>query len=198
MPVVREFRKPNHTPYDLAFLLQATEEDYYAKADPSLCRDALSYQATRFAHLEPMMEHLALGPDDVFVDYGCGKGRIVCYVALQGIVRKVVGVELRQELAEYARARIREIRPATPIEIVHQDAATYTSRDGTVFYLFNPFGQITLQRVLRNIHDSIEANPRPVRIVYNNCVHGDCLDEAGWLVRAGGISGTDIAVWRSR
>jgi cyclopropane fatty-acyl-phospholipid synthase-like methyltransferase len=198
MAGARLFKKPNHTSYDLAFLLKETEEEYSAKEDMSRYRDALNYQATSFIHLEAMTEYLSLDVGDVFVDLGCGKGRTVCFVALQGAIRKAVGVELRQELAEHARRKIREIRPSTPVEIHRQDAAEFESPEGTIYYMFNPFGASTVQQVIRNIEKSRTINPRQVRIVYNNYVHCDCLDRAGWLVREGQISDTDIAVWRSK
>lgn len=182
---------------DLAFLIRETEEEYYTHDDASTYRDALNYQATRSSHLVPMAEYLQLRKDDVFVDYGCGKGRVVCFMALHDI-KRVVGVELRKELAGFAREKIREIGPATPVDIYEQDAATFYSPDGTIFYLFNPFGVETVKRVLRNIHRSFEAHPRTLRIVYNNSIYSNWLDSADWLAREGRILETDMVVWRSR
>jgi precorrin-6B methylase 2 len=193
---IRTLRKPNQYP-DLAFLIQETEEEYYTREDTSTFQDALNYQATRSGHLQPMVEYLGLRKDDVFVDFGCGKGRIVCFVAMHDI-RKVVGVELRSELADFARRRTRTIKTVAPVEIYHQDAAGFYSADGTIFYLFNPFGEETVKRVLHNIRRSVDATPRTVRIVYNNSIHSNWLDGADWLVREGHIPDTDIFVWRNR
>ena len=47
------------------------------------------------------MNYLKLDANDVFVDLGCGKGRAVFLAAAQKL-KKVIGVELRKELADIA------------------------------------------------------------------------------------------------
>src|SRR3546814_17646154 len=61
------------------------------------------------------------GPNDVVMDFGCGKGRVVAFFATKG-VRKSMGVEFRGELAEMARANGADLRGRTSeIEILHGD-----------------------------------------------------------------------------
>lgn len=183
--------------YDLALLFEDTAEEYYTREDTSLFEDAFNYQPTERRHLEAMCEYLRLGERDVFVDLGCGKGRVVYFVALQN-VKKVVGVELRRTLAEFARRKASEITTLAPVDIVHGDAARFFSPDGTVFYLFNPFGPGTVREVIGNIRKSYIACPRPIRIVYNNTVHSWHLDNADWLEKEGRIPGTVTWVWRTK
>ncbi|MHB9154869.1 MAG: SAM-dependent methyltransferase [Endomicrobiales bacterium] len=182
---------------DLAFMMRNTEEEYYPVEDDSIHEDAACYQATAGSHVEAMLEYLRLGPEDVFVDLGCGKGRVMCRVAMER-VKKVVGVELRKELYEAAREIMRGVRPVSPVEVYQEDAAGFLSTDGTVFYLFNPFGGNTVREVVKNIRESLRLNPRSIRIVYNNCVHGEYLESADWLVKEGRVPGTVTWVWRSK
>jgi SAM-dependent methyltransferase len=193
----RTLVKPGQGILDIAHLLQSTEEEYYPLDDESVYEDALCYQATRDRDLWRMAEYLAMGRDDVFVDFGCGKGRVVCFAALQGI-KKVIGVELRKELAEFVQWYVRTRTLPVPVEIYNGDAATFMSDEATIFYLFNPFGQKTVREVVNNISESLAVHPRGIRIVYNNCVYARCLDNTGWLVREGQIPGTPIYVWKNR
>jgi hypothetical protein len=45
--------------------------------------------------------------------------------------------------------------------------------DLTVAYLFHPFQGETLEVVLQNIADSIDRNPRRVRLIYVHPFYGD-------------------------
>lgn len=196
MPGKQTLVEPDRADTDLASLFKETAEEYYPWEDTSIFEDAFCYQPTERRHLEAMREYLRLGPQDVFVDLGCGKGRVVYFVAMER-VKKVVGVELRGELAEFARNKAPAVRTRAPVEIRHEDAAKFFSPDGTVFYLFNPFGPGTVQEVIANIHRSYAANPRRIRIVYNNTVHSVYLENADWLHKEGRIPGTVTWVWRT-
>ena len=63
---------------------------YYIQFELSESGDAVGYSATRYRELEITVDHLKLNADDVLIDYGCGKGRVVFFVAAQKI-RKVIG-----------------------------------------------------------------------------------------------------------
>jgi cyclopropane fatty-acyl-phospholipid synthase-like methyltransferase len=90
---VREAR-PNLRDGDLTSLMKYTEEDYYPEDDSSVYEDALCYQPTRQHHLQEIADYLQPSPRDVFVDLGCGKGRMICFMARYRL-RKIIGVELR-------------------------------------------------------------------------------------------------------
>lgn len=188
---------PRFTEGDLARILGSTDDICHPPQDTSAHADAQGYQPTRYWQLERMTAALGLNESDVFVDLGCGKGRVVCYIALNRL-RKVVGVELRRDLAAVAADNVRRLAPPTPVEIVCRDVADFRSPDGTVFYMFNPFGRRTVEAVAANIRASWEDRPRPIRIVYNNSVHGACLDALDWLDPAGSLGETGIRVWRVR
>jgi len=196
MPSGKTLLKPGLEKDELVYLLKNTEDDYYPTDDMSLYEDALCYQPTRFNQLQEMVNCLDLKKEDVFVDFGCGKGRVVCFMAMQEI-RKVIGIELRRELVEQAIKNAKELNPGIPVEIIQGDSATFYSEEGTIYYMFNPFGQDTVKCVLNNISDSLKDNPRQIKIVYNNPVYGYYLDQLDWLERAGDIGYTGIRIWQS-
>jgi precorrin-6B methylase 2 len=176
--------------------MKYTEEDYYPEDDSSVYEDALCYQPTRQHHLQEIADYLQPSPRDVFVDLGCGKGRMICFMARYRL-KKIIGVELRPELAEIARRTVEALAPVTPVIVCQEDAATFETDEGTIYYLFNPFGAATVREVIINIRESLTLNPRAVRIVYNNIVHAQLLDTEPWLRREGEISSTGIWVWKN-
>lgn len=165
--------------------------------DISLHRDGIAYQPTPYDVLEKTLKFLKLGPDDVFVDLGCGKGRPV-FLAATRKLKKIIGVELRKDLADIAIQNIKQARLLnTPVEIVNADVSLFDVKDGTVFFMFNPFGQETLAKVIDNIKGSILANPRGVRIVYYGGGHQGLLDKQDWLVCEGGVAENSVRAWHS-
>jgi cyclopropane fatty-acyl-phospholipid synthase-like methyltransferase len=122
-----------------------------------------------------------LQPDDIFYDIGCGHGRVLCYVA-QNRLRKCVGVEINHEFADRARrnavtANGREVS----IEIREGNAAEMNYSDGTIFFLFNPFGEETMKRFLHSVKVSLASNHRIVRFIYARPNHRCVLAETKWI-----------------
>jgi SAM-dependent methyltransferase len=136
-----------------------------------------------------------------FYDVGCGKGRALCVMARQPF-KKVVGIELREELCHVARDNAANLRGRrAPIEIVCADAVEADISDGHVYFLYNPFGRSTLSRVLDNIERSLVGSPRRVNIVYYNAVCEDLFSSRSWLERYHVLptfSGVPISMWRNR
>lgn len=147
--------------------------------------DSETYGATSYAHLEKIFASVVLSPDDVFVDIGCGRGRVTAFAALHR-PKKVIGLEIVADFAAQARAAGKKVsaRTGVPIEICQADAAVFCIADGTVYFMYHPFGPRTLQEVLDNIRKSLETHPRRVRIVYHNPIHDTAFADAGWLIKS--------------
>jgi precorrin-6B methylase 2 len=168
--------------------------------------DAKGNEASRYTHLRKALDYLDITPDDVFVDFGCGKGRVLAFAAIKR-PRRVVGVELVEKYAEIARANAHTLtrKLKVPVEVRTGDAAFCSIDDGTIYYLFNPFGTSTLQSVLDNIRKSLETNPRRVRIAYYNPSHEVLLGRIEWLEKVHQIqsqslvAGTiSISIWQNK
>jgi len=143
--------------------------------------DSTGYEPTYYHILSLLLRYV--GPDDTFVDVGCGKGRVLWFIATRRRLRKAIGVEIEPELAQLARENMKKARLRTPVTIIEADASQVDLSEGTVYYLFNPFGRETLLRFLGNIERSLQINPRVIRIVYLNPKLGQILDDANWLHR---------------
>jgi hypothetical protein len=164
-------------------------------ADPTLFNDSHVCDATPYGSIERMLARLEFNGNDVFIDLGCGKGRVVCSVAARKKIKKVVGIEARKEIFALASENVNNLKiRMSPIAVVNADVATCDLSAGTIFYMFSPFGIATQTEVLKNIRESLRVNPRQVRIV---CYAGPDLgtpEEATWLHWWNG-SDDSITVW---
>lgn len=149
---------------------------YLDPANPDSCCSTLSYRGTH-----AVLQYLDLGPDDVFVDIGCGKGRVLCCAALRPL-RAVIGIEMNPAAVCAARENAARMRGRiAPIEVIAGDARAADYGTATALYLFNPFGADVLGAVLDRIEDTMAHNPRAVRIAYTYPRQSHVLAQCGWL-----------------
>jgi predicted RNA methylase len=114
-------------------------------------------------------------------------------------LKKVIGVELDKEIYAIAQKNLYNLRiNKTHIELLNIDAVNFDVKEVTIFYMFNPFGYKTLEKVLNNIRESLVINPRNIRIVYYGPIFGHLLDKQNWLIREGKIEDDNCLVWRSK
>jgi SAM-dependent methyltransferase len=121
----------------------------------------------------------------VFVDYGCGKGRVLALAAERAFLR-VEGVELSEDLHRLALRNIAEARRSgalrAPVLMHHQDATEYElPKEPLVIYLFNPFGEKVITRVLDAIQATLRDTPRDAHVIYANAIHRHCFDRSPCL-----------------
>jgi SAM-dependent methyltransferase len=127
------------------------------------------YLPTAWHVLPRVLRYVGVSDSDTFIDFGCGKGRVV-HQAAKRPFRRVIGVEISPDLAEIARtgleARKHQHR-CRNVEIVVSDVTKYrVPNDLTIAYFFRPFEGETLDALLRGIVDSIDRHPRCVRLIY--------------------------------
>lgn len=158
------------------------------------------YQPSAYRSIFKVLDALDLQPSDVFVELGCGKGRVTCCAAMRNVAR-VIGVEDMPELAAIAEENARRMRGRRrPVRIIAGNAEGFDFREGTVFYMFNSFGPETLRRVLAKIERGVLECPRAIRIAYLAPMHEGALGEASWLRRVGAVRTIEgeASIWSSR
>lgn len=163
--------------------------------------ERINYRPTGWRSLKPVFRRVPTSADDVFIDFGSGKGRVVLEAARHPF-RRVIGVEVSPQLHEIAKRnlqRSRQRRRCRTIELVNSDALECPVPDDvTVAYFFNPFRGRTFETVTRRLAESVERNPRRLTIVYMNPLEEQTLLKAGArLVERIGDSANDIARSRS-
>ena len=53
-----------------------------------------SYEALQF-----FFDQVPLRADDIFVDVGCGKGRVMNFLLKKGVTNRIIGIELDPQIA---------------------------------------------------------------------------------------------------
>jgi len=142
----------------------------------------VDYEPTPWRVLGRMLRNHEIAQDDVFIDFGCGKGRVIVQAAAYPF-RKIIGVELSRDLVEVAKGNVERSLPTLRcknIELVNSDVLDYEIPDDvTVVYFFNPFEGDVFRRVIDKLVASLRRRPRSMRIIYTNPVEEETLLRAG-------------------
>jgi SAM-dependent methyltransferase len=167
-------------------------------------KHSMRYQATKIRPLRKLMKILRFPENSVFLDIGCGKGRVLLVASEYGF-KKVLGVEFTHDLCEIARRNIYLYRRhnvlTSDIEIVEDDIVNYKmTGDENVFYLYNPFNEVILRQLLENIRESVKENPRKIWLIYHIPDHMDVIDDQDIFVRSAEyfVGGTEFLVYESK
>lgn len=143
------------------------------------------YQPSNWLVLRRILPPREVGADDVFIDLGSGMGRVVFQAAKAYEFRRVIGVELSEQLHAIAEENLVRNRPrlrCRDIHLVASDVLEYEiPEDVTVVYLFNPFTGPVFQDVVDRLVASVANNPRPLRVIYFHPVEEHRLLSAGFL-----------------
>jgi SAM-dependent methyltransferase len=153
----------------------------YQPTEPELFREmleALSQQSHSDFH------------DFVFIDLGSGKGRTLL-MASDYPFRQVVGVELLPRLHSAAKENLSKYRSESQkcfaLESICADATEFPfPLEPTVLYLFNPFPESGLRRMMANLEQSLRTHPRVVYVLYHNPLFDHVLNESAGLSKIGG------------
>lgn len=123
----------------------------------------------------------------MLVNLGCGKG-LVLFIASEFGFKEVRGIEFSQELCNIAKKNCSNYKRKTGIEttfqIIESDVVDYTIRnDENLFFIFNPFDDVVLCKVLENITASLKAYPRKIWFAYYHPKHNDIIVKYGIFVK---------------
>jgi SAM-dependent methyltransferase len=111
----------------------------------------------------------AVGADDVIVDVGCGKGRVLNWLLTHHRTNRIVGIELDPDVCAAVKRRLRR---HSNVEVLCGDATELIPPEGTLFYLFNPFAEHMVRRFADALAGQVNE-PSRVRIVYYHAKYGD-------------------------
>jgi SAM-dependent methyltransferase len=138
--------------------------------------------------------------DFLFVDLGSGKGRTLL-MASDYPFRRIVGVELLPALHQAAQENLSKYRSESQkcfaLESVCADATEFPfPAEPTVLYLFNPFPEAGLRRMIAHLERSLREHPRAVYVLYHNPLLEEVLGASAVLKK---IAGThQYAIYESK
>jgi len=145
------------------------------------------YQPTEAALFHEMIAALSAQAgfdfrEFIFIDLGSGKGRTLL-MASDYPFRRIVGVELLPALNFAARENLSkyqsEVQKCFVIESICGDASEFAfPAEATVLFLFNPFPESGLRRVIANLEQSLREHPRKVYVLYHNPLLEHVLGES--------------------
>jgi SAM-dependent methyltransferase len=146
--------------------------------DASLPRGCVPYIPAPIDKLIAIADHAGVQACDVFVDIGSGLGRAAVAMHLM-TGAAAIGLEIQLPLAQASRELAARVG-AERVTVVEGDAALMSSRiaNGTVFFLYCPFGGDRLAKVVADLEPI--AQSRPIRV----CCLDLPLPECPWLALA--------------
>ncbi len=160
-----------------------------------------AYQPTDPTAFRAMIDLLPGSAEEyTFIDLGSGKGRTLLLASEYGFAR-IFGIELLPALHRAAEENIRAYceahHPLSKIESILMDACDFQfPATPLVVYLFHPLPVSGLERVIRNLDESLLQFPRDVWLVYHNPVFEKTVaasKQLGLFMRA-----EHLAVYRSK
>lgn len=139
---------------------------------PENLEHANSYAPSEPAVIGAVFRNLHVNfPEYCFVDFGCGKGRVLAEAARYPF-KSVIGIDFAKELCHAATANLARVRSSfrcADVQVLHKDATVFDlPPDPCVLYIYNSFRGPVLSAVLDRIQKSVALLPRHVRIAYVN------------------------------
>jgi predicted amidohydrolase/precorrin-6B methylase 2 len=133
----------------------------------------IRYQPTPASVILELIDQVGFKPQDVFFDLGSGLGHVLALVRLLAGVR-CVGIEYQPSYAAYAQEMVSELG-LIGITILNGDARDADYSQGTVFFMFNPFGG----RIFDTIMDKLQAQADTRQITIGS--YGSCTAQIAAL-----------------
>ena len=141
---------------------------------------ATIYMPVSYSLNEKTLEQIDDSNKKHFLDIGCGKGRALCVAAHFGF-NQLSGIDFSEKFCETAIKNLDNTKlqlPTINFSIFAQDAATVkVSADTDCIFLFNPFDEVVMKKVVGNIISSLESKPRLLNIIYANPLHKNLFTE---------------------
>lgn len=156
-------------------------------------RDAHGYFPTDFRIILDGLSGYCIREEDAFLDIGCGKGSGI-FALRAGGAKKVGAVEFTESIFNtmiqnlsllgipYETLSSNEISSEKTDTICYLGDASQMKQEldkYNWFFLFNPFAECVMKRVLDNICESINRSPRNIRIFYVEPISHNMILETG-------------------
>lgn len=137
---------------------------------------AVEYEASYGIEVLQLIDGLPIDYRDFhFVDFGCGKGRVLL-LASEFPFQAITGIEISRQLANVAERNLqqssRHQRPCQNVTVCCGDAISANlPQNPLVLFFFNPFGEELMAKVIARIEHSYIQEPREIFLIYTNPVH---------------------------
>ena len=131
------------------------------------------YEPSGWLDLRRVLRRQDVSDQDVFLDLGSGKGRVLLAAARYPF-RRVIGVELSAELNAIAERNVDSDRGrhrCGEVELVTADVLDYEIPDDVTFvYAYNPFMGDLFAAVIEKLLASVDRRPRKLQLIYKTAL----------------------------
>lgn len=153
--------------------LERTNNDinfsYVTKEDRPDIYSGEYYESKPFDHsaIDRVFEVINTLPcDKTFFDIGCGKGQMLMMASMYDMER-IGGIDFNTDLVNTAKSNMHIL--GIDADIISGDASIYNGYDDySIFFLYNPFGEKTVLKVMENIQQSYQRKRRKIFLIYGN------------------------------
>lgn len=155
------------------------------------------YSGSQWLPVRRVLKALRPGPEDVLVDLGSGKGKVLL-IAGRLPYNRVIGVEIDEDLSRCAQRNIQSAKArlrAAEVTSIAASVLDWPVPDAvSVVFMFNPFMGDTFRGAVQRILESYDRSPRNLRIIYGLPAEHD------WLISTGRVVVENVAPanWPSR
>lgn len=144
---------------------------------------ATGSSSTSYSVLKDIIDVDKLNDDSVFIDVGCGKGRILASLLHRGVKCKLVGIELNEEVAEVAKSWSKDY---DNVEIKCANAFDVDMNEYTDIFLARPFENEIFKKYLEKLESELTHETNIY--IFVDQILGNLEDREGWNIVKRGIA----------
>lgn len=169
-----------YLPYQLRMKIHGIDLSWVSVKESGLCEERSHWHSNSGGpDLDKLLQTMTISGSNSVLDIGCGKGGAILTLA-QYPFSRVDGVEISPNLARIARENVKRMGVSNA-EIFCCDAAEFSSLDlYDFFYMYNPFPEAVMRRVMENIGTSVARRQRNVTLIYKNPIFGELVICSGF------------------
>ena len=136
-------------------------------------------QSTSYVILERIFSHVSMTKQDVFLDVGCGKGRVLAFLLKKHAPCKISGIEINEVSGQVALDWSQKYEH---VNVILGDAFQLDYTPYTVLFLGRPFLPKTFEQFIEKIERSVT---HPITLIYWVDQQSGYLlrDRPGWEMR---------------
>lgn len=133
---------------------------------------------TDYSVMPLLFRNLCINPDDILVDVGCGKGRVINYWLSQQYKNQIIGLEIDPDVAANTS---RQLAKYSNVKVIPGDAIENLPPEGTIFYFYNPFHETKIIDFEQKLREITEGNQ--IRVIYYNPKNLHAFENSNWSVQ---------------
>lgn len=85
--------------------------------------------------IEKINKYQKISDKDVFVDIGCGSGKLLMHLSIKSKFKTLIGIEIQRERLEYGKSIKEKLFNDSPIFLINKDVFNFDLSIGTIFFM---------------------------------------------------------------